>query len=358
MRLFNHYITTAHPPLFESIWIRDVPAISYQYEYLMHAVLASAGTHANLVYENAEYGVALYHRQNAIRGLNAAMARWPMTAHEAHAMLATSFLLSFQSNLMPDGFIDHVMSVRGSHLLVDIIRSHQLEGVFPVDDSLHDITLQLRLENFPVLDQDLLRNALLSLDGIAPLLDTLDARDIQRDMYRTLIESVRPITPVPQPQSVVDDSNNENDIAYHVNTATVKIADAARAFDALASSIYILETRPQEEALCLLDSNNTLSQIIMSHWAALRFILAPLSAPERALLNTPVKAMVGWCGKIVNHVQDDHRDQWTKYIRWPAMIISCMRQCVEQDPKLTLAGLFDILVKDPKAFVEGRLARF
>lgn len=325
----------------------------------MHAVLASAGTHANLIYDNAESGVALYHRQNAIQGLNEALSRWPLQANEAHAMLATSFLLSFQSNFMPDGFVDHVMSVRGSHLLADMIRSHQLHGIFPTDKTLHDITLQLRLENFPVLDQDLLSNALLSLDSIAPLLDTLDARDIERDLYQTVVESVQRITRASPRQLIPGCSDNSTQTdPYPADTATIQICDARAAFDAHVASVHILESRPQEEVLYLLSPSNTLSQIIMSHWAAVRFIIAPLTAPESALINTPVKAMVEWYGIIINNVQDDERDQWTEYVRWPAMIHSCMKQCVEQNPRLTLTGLFDILIKDPKAFVDGALPSF
>jgi len=79
----------------------------------MHGMLAMAGSHLDLYLDDSRENMALVHRQKAIRGLEEAFTRWPPQPHEAHVMLATSYLLAFQSSYMADGMLDHILSLRG-----------------------------------------------------------------------------------------------------------------------------------------------------------------------------------------------------------------------------------------------------
>src|SRR5207253_3221094 len=117
----------------------------------------------SLLVDDPRCKMALSHRQMAIKGLEEAFTRWPPTADEAHAMLATSYLLAGQSGYMPDAFVDHILCLRGCALLSQMILTDRLEGVFSVDPNLHSMALELKLKNFPALDQALARRALRSL---------------------------------------------------------------------------------------------------------------------------------------------------------------------------------------------------
>ncbi|KAI0591398.1 hypothetical protein Alg130_01345 [Pyrenophora tritici-repentis] len=126
MQLFHHYLISAYPCIphdFEEIWTRDVPKISHQYPYLMDAMLALAGSHLAVQVDNPKTSLALQHRQKAIVGLEDAFSRWPTTAEESHVMLAASYLLSFQSSYMEDGFLEHFLSLRGCSVLSQFIVS-------------------------------------------------------------------------------------------------------------------------------------------------------------------------------------------------------------------------------------------
>ena len=69
-----------------------------QYEYLMHGILALAGSHLSIFVDDSSGNSGLAHRQKAIVGLESAFAKWPLNAEEAHVMLATSYVLATQSN--------------------------------------------------------------------------------------------------------------------------------------------------------------------------------------------------------------------------------------------------------------------
>ncbi|KAI1565860.1 hypothetical protein PtrEW7m1_009751, partial [Pyrenophora tritici-repentis] len=94
-----------------------------KYPYLMDAMLALAGSHLAVQVDNPKTSLALQHRQKAIVGLEDAFSRWPTTAEESHVMLAASYLLSFQSSYMEDGFLEHFLSLRGCSVLSQFIVS-------------------------------------------------------------------------------------------------------------------------------------------------------------------------------------------------------------------------------------------
>lgn len=96
----------------------------------MHSVLALSGSHLSLLVDDSKGIMALSHRQKAITGLDEAFSRWPPKAEEAHVMLAASYILAFQSSYLPDGFLDHVLSLRGCAVLSQAILTDHLPGGF------------------------------------------------------------------------------------------------------------------------------------------------------------------------------------------------------------------------------------
>ncbi|KAF2464909.1 uncharacterized protein BDR25DRAFT_306977 [Lindgomyces ingoldianus] len=400
MRLFHHFLIAAHPCIpikHESVWIQDMPTFSHHYDYLMHAILALAGSHLSMFIDDPRGNMALSHRQTAIKGLEEAFARWPPKADEAHVMLATSYLLAFQAGYMPDGFLDNILSLRGCAFLSQFILSNRLEGAFSVEPNLHSTGLELKLRNFPSLDQTLVRNALRSTVHFSHLLEADTTQDIEKALFAQLVESIRPLciyfppsespdppassrssstgswecslasrlaTPLPSPTNI----NNPilpGDLPVTLNEVIARgrgfiedippghVPDPFRALNALMSTLVILTTWPQDAVLHLMSPSNKLGMITMAHFGAIRIIVTPLSAPESAL-NTPVKAMIEWCEKIIDAVEDDENIKWSQYVEWPATIFRTLRGYLNQKHGLTLGDIHERLVKDAAAFLEGR----
>ena len=304
----------------------------------MQAILAISGSHMDLLRQDPQaIIIALHHRQNAINGLNNAFSRWPSNPDEAHAMLATSYLLAFQSGYMADGFIDHILSLRGCNLLLEAIEKNRLEGPFlgsnEVEDSILKPDHPLRL---PIVDQDLLLNGFLSLQAVAQLVELPTTKPIEKELYSKLFEALvhLMISPPSAAQRLVKD---------------VPTPDPVRATLATAACFFILTTWPHNEVLYLLSPTNTLGRILLSHFAAIRFMQNPF-VPAASETKQLVKALIEWCEEIVGSVQDNEWREWKKYVQWPASIMKGMRWCLNRKRDLTVADMNEALLSNPKVF--------
>ncbi|KAF2017229.1 hypothetical protein BU24DRAFT_448951 [Aaosphaeria arxii CBS 175.79] len=408
MRLFHHYIITAHPFIpeeMETRWATEVPAYSHKYDYLMHAMLALASSHLSSISTDTQHGVALSHRHRAITGLEEAFTRWPPIAEEAHVMLATSFLLAFQAGYIPDAFLDHIVNLRGCHLLSQLIVDGGLPGVFKVDPKMQSSGLKRRLINFPAMNQPLARGALRALTLLVPLLD--EARPLERAIFAQLVGCIRPLLtpstspvcspilvdpssplllnynspglslerihpPVIVPSQLASISNPlihanpalsfESIVEHGIDSILEPPPDQTQprpdhSFDALMSSLLLLTTGPQHQVMQLLAPTNKVGCIVMLYFMSVRFIVSPLSAPPAAMQH-PIAAMVEWCEKQLDELQqDDEEDsegELKKYLAWPAKIFATLRQLLNRKGVLTFGDACEILMKDPEAYLTGR----
>ncbi|KAH7394734.1 hypothetical protein BKA66DRAFT_567098 [Pyrenochaeta sp. MPI-SDFR-AT-0127] len=65
LRLFHHFLVAAHPYSsheHNAVWVRDIPALSHQYDYLMHSILALASSHLSVLVNDPRGNIALSHR--------------------------------------------------------------------------------------------------------------------------------------------------------------------------------------------------------------------------------------------------------------------------------------------------------
>ncbi|KAF2741166.1 hypothetical protein EJ04DRAFT_548107 [Polyplosphaeria fusca] len=399
MRLFHHYLITAYPfiPNYqESTWLRDVPAYSHQYDYLMHSILALSGSHLSFFVDDGMTN-ALSHRQKAIVGLEQAFTRqWPPKPNEAHVMLATSYLLAFQSAYLTDGMMDHILSLRGCAMLSNYILENRLGGVFSVEPSMLSTTLELKLDNLPILDQTILRQGLDSLEKVLSLLQGLNDHSLEKAISAQLVETFRalllprqqadtqcscsPTSDISKPEksgsSTIWPFVSSSLISLHINNPVLpgeltasfeKLTtqpslsevdqdhemDHVRSFRALMSSLLVLTTWPQEEVLEFLRPSNQLGSVIMAHFCAVRSVIAPLSAPNSSL-KIPMMSPIEWTEAIVERVKDDEQTKWSLYMEWPARIVKTLRCCLSQKSTITSGDIQEILLKDPGAFQEGR----
>lgn len=368
----------------------------------MHAILALAGSHLDLQMDNAQSKIAIFHRQKALAGLNEAFGQWPPSAEQAHAMLGTTFLLSYQSSFMEDGFVDQIISLRGCALLTQFVSSHKLEGPFLAQATVNmkSHLLDTAFVDFPQLDQELAREALQSIADLAHLATRPTAHSIERALITSFVETIRPLleadttpttdTTTTDTKTCQDspDVNHKPLSAYSelaissaaepaehqfpsplfpgdipltfedIDWATITVApptgrDPIRSFVALLSTIRIFSTWPYEAVMHVLRPTNQLGNVLMAYFSVVRYIVAPLTAPEAAMM-APIRPMITWLANIVESVHDDDEVKWTQHVAWPRKVLRSLQACLERDRNLTFQVLRDIMLKDPGAFKEGR----
>ncbi|KAF2829902.1 hypothetical protein CC86DRAFT_286035 [Ophiobolus disseminans] len=346
-----------------------------KYPYLMHALLGLAGSHNALQVPSSTPHATLTHRQKAITGLEHAFTRWPPPAQEAHVMLATSYLLCFQSSYIADGFLENILSLRGCALLSKLILSGGLAGPFSVQADMPAVIMQWNLRTFPHLDQTIAHEALLSLKAFSHLLASPIASPIARALVASLVGSITPLlvsedlasgqntftleTPAHEittpyarvlVQNPLSDALANGDIDWSdISTPSSATPDPLKSFVALMSSLLILAQYPHEQLLGLFDPSDQFGQVVMAHFLAVRCVISPLSAPQTGM-HVPVAAMVAWMEGVVGAV----KGEWKAYVAWPTKILKCMKESVEKKRGLDFGDVLDMLVQDAGAFREGR----
>ncbi|KAI4646520.1 uncharacterized protein J4E79_010583 [Alternaria viburni] len=346
MQLFHHYLVSAHPWIphdWEELWVTDVPAACHKYPYLMDAMLALAGSHLAVQVENPQTALAVQHRQKAIVGLEDAFASWPPTAEESYIMLATSYLLCFQSSYIGDGFLDHFLSLRGCSFLSQLIIGEGFRSPFSTQKGLDTIAMDTAFTKFPEVDQELLQEALLSLKSLSSIMDGTGIHSIEKAIVGQLTETLRlllhsdleietdelPIprdsplglfpfaNPIlPQDFGLVFDNIDWENVTDPLPGAPYPI----RSFAAMMVILTIFSTWPHEALMRMFDRTNQLGNVVMAHFCAVRFILSSLAAPKMAL-KTPTRATVQWNALIMAAIDDDESGEWTKYVEWPRKIL-------------------------------------
>jgi len=278
-----------------------------------------------------------------------------------------------------------------------MIVTHKIEGAFTINPDMHGTWYEWKMNNFPALDQGLARDALHSLATLAPYLAGPKATAIERAVLTQTVECVRPLLVATDDEraSSIEATPGSADTKASPMPSAVSTAlthsvplmknplfpselaprfedieswdaitqvspthrpDGHRTFNALMNSLLILTTWPCDQVMHLMSPSNKVGNVVMAHFCCVRFIVSPLAAPDSAM-KTPMKALVEWCERVVDAVEDDEEVQWTKLVEWPQKILTTMRCCVNQNSALTFQDLYDVLVNDPSVFREGRLCR-
>jgi len=126
---------------------------------------------------------------------------------------------------------------------------------------------------------------------------------------------------------------------------------------ALVENIKILTEWPYDQVMHLMSPLNTIGNVVMAHFACVRFVLAPLAVPDSAR-KMPIRALIEMYEKIVDTVDDDKEVRGTNLIEWPRKISRALRSSVNEDPTLTLHGLCDIIINYPAKFCEDGLSDY
>lgn len=137
----------------------------------MHAILGMSASHFELVTGESISSSAMHHRLLAIKGSNEAMSTPRRSGAEADALLAACYLLAFQSAYMRDGLYEFFRTVRGCSLVSEQLRADKLPMSFHMSNRVHFDYMKERLQDLPVITEELIDGARDSLGSLEQLLD-------------------------------------------------------------------------------------------------------------------------------------------------------------------------------------------
>jgi hypothetical protein len=152
----------------------------------MHAVLGMAASHLELITGTDLSAQAIHHRVLAIKGSNEAISRPQRTGSDGDALLASCYLLTFQSSYMIDGLQEFFQMVRGCSLLSVQLKNENLPMAFFLEEKDHFDIMQERLVDLPIINLELVESAEKSLLACIPILDS----SICMRFHQVLMEAV------------------------------------------------------------------------------------------------------------------------------------------------------------------------
>lgn len=113
---------------------------------------------------------AIKHRVKAITSLNAAISAGIGSFEEGNAMLATCFILLFQSTLISDGLVEYMSFIRGTIAIGICMGTKQMRFLFrEIWGNRGTESMDLALEQTPLIDGELVLSACRSIENLWPL---------------------------------------------------------------------------------------------------------------------------------------------------------------------------------------------
>ncbi|KAI0601854.1 C6 zinc finger protein [Biscogniauxia sp. FL1348] len=190
MRLFQHFLLTCaphHPLGNDTIWTHEIPCLSQNYEYLMHAILGLAAS--NLIAEDPSLlTFAITHRLKAIGAIKKALGdvTRATTFEEGNALLATCYALTFQSVCLVDGMAEFMTFSRGIMIIQFHMRCKGVKCIF--QNSLGWEQLEMikpLVENAPPIPKEWVDMAVQGITDLRPL-----CKSDMEVQYYTLISEI------------------------------------------------------------------------------------------------------------------------------------------------------------------------
>jgi hypothetical protein len=129
----------------------------------MHAILGFAASHLELLTAVDLKTTAMYHRVQAIKGSAVALSKTNRSGDDGDALVASCYLLTFQSTYMKEGIVEFLHFIRGCSLVWNQLLYEKVHLTFFLTaESLHEFMMP-RLVALPVIDPELLESAQKSL---------------------------------------------------------------------------------------------------------------------------------------------------------------------------------------------------
>ncbi|ODA81696.1 hypothetical protein RJ55_00198 [Drechmeria coniospora] len=299
MRFFHHFLTQCyphHPLKQEEIWTHEIPCIAHNHEFLMHAILGFAASELGRTRaEGSVVAAAMNHRVKAIRALKKRLAEASsarLTHEEANVLVATCFVLTFQSVSLDDGLAEYMTFIRG---ILIVGMQMAFRGIKPVFETLLD-------------DK---QNELL-----APLMEGMPL--IERGWVDGAVEAIAKLRPL-----CVD----EIEVEYHGQLLAIAETLYTSSFDA-----YKANSReygwwmmlPHASFRALINFDRQAIILLHTHWIALAQIMAFITERERDVREKHPSpeddrmdpGFVRWLKYLNARVDGEHQ----MYNRWPIWV--------------------------------------
>ncbi|RYP50109.1 hypothetical protein DL768_004313 [Monosporascus sp. mg162] len=280
MRFFQHFLTT-RPPAH--------PIANESYQYLMHAILGFAAS--DLMRKDPSLVTpAIMHRVKAINAIKKSLANVPnsSTFEEGNALLATCFVLIFQSVSLEDGMAEYMTFFRG--LLIVGIQMYCKGGKFIFTNCFGDGQTAL----------------------LEPLMEAIPP--IRREWTDMAVASIEALEPLCKHQLEVEYCQLLKEWAETLYT----------------NSLQALQIQmPQESFAYLINPENQVCLLLATHWIALKKIMATITDAENRVNpgshpqdGDPDLGVARWLKYMNRQVDDEHRE----HNQWPVWVETQLEQ--------------------------------
>ncbi|KAI0096461.1 hypothetical protein F4814DRAFT_129059 [Daldinia grandis] len=310
MRFFQHFLQTCfpHQPIGnETIWTHEIPCLSQNYEYLMHAILGLAASDL-MSQDPSLVTFAMSHRLKAIRAVKKTLSEVPKsnTFEEGNALVATCFALTFQSVVLEDGMAEFMTFCRGIIL----------------------VSIQMWTRNTKFLFRNLHDNKSATL--LRPLMEALPP--IRRDWADMAVSSIRGLEPLCRHEVETEYCRLLLDMASALSDS------AFRAYELLCKHYGWWIQLPHAQFQRLVDPESQTCTLLAAHWIATKLIMAPVTETEHRLRareprpqnhhqegNSSMNpGMARWLKYLNRQVDAEHR----RYNDWPVWV----EEQLDRDP--------------------------
>ncbi|TGO65597.1 hypothetical protein BOTNAR_0077g00240 [Botryotinia narcissicola] len=244
---------------------------------------------------------AIHHRIKAIASLNTAISSGVNSFEEGNAMLATCFILLFQSTLISDGLVEYMTFIRGTIAIATCMGSQQIKFIF------HELwgkqgvnSMDLALQQSPLINGELAKSACRSIESLLPLCKAQG----ELDMYGALLITARSLI------------TSSKDVKFPLTSRANNLA-----YLSLRSIYNIFSfTMSHEDFRDLTRISNDAGNAILAHLVALQLIMTPITRVERLQRDTRHvvrdKFNDGKTVKWLRHLHANVPNHMNKYYGW------------------------------------------
>lgn len=307
LRCFHHFLTAVPHPLplgNRRVWASDLPQIAHRHEYLMSAMLALGGAElqANCLHAIEEPDI-LKHRGQAIAGLQRALtdaASWSSLG-QPDAILATCYILVYQSSRMHDAIDDFSIAVRGCALVTEKLRREKIETSFQLmSEGVYErLRPDLKLADQQLAILPSVEPALRTLIDLEDYINSSKAKPFAEAISRTLMKFSH------SPAEAYIESLNHFDGWYHL---ALGVIDSLHNPDQATSAI-VLE-------LILLANMVWLKLLIpLQIWPRLHIKSTDNPIPSKALVE-----IAHWVEATAQFLPSEHQI----FMEWPSGVVDAI----------------------------------
>ncbi|KAK5652745.1 hypothetical protein OQA88_9598 [Cercophora sp. LCS_1] len=287
LRFFHHFLVTAYPPLpmqADDVW-KGVAALSHQYDYLVHSMLALAASHLNLYTGDCE-GQALAHRVKAINLLNQSLNTPCTSTAEGDARFGAIMALTFQASCMPEGMTEFLSMIRGCHIIA-------CTGMLDFNASLFK---EFTTEGY---SQSIRR-----LIGSRGLVLEPD----QEALFDDFLVSLRRLAPLCSSPLEVKFLAATERITKMVKTS------APDAFAELASQYNLITEATSEELAPLIDTTSHGAQLLLIHFLIIEFAIGEIALGGLGWrFGFRRRSCLAWLDRLIGNLPE----RYMTHIEWP-----------------------------------------